>query len=149
MSCPPVPPRDPDLSVYYSANDSRKDQRVINGDNIFTYAVRANISSSIELNDNIGHVSYIGTASITNEGIEDSFQLSISLSEGDIMTTFTVQDTFYEDCSRLKPNKTYYIPIMAGTGNFAFAMGWIVLNTFEDLKRAIYIYFDPCPPMPM
>jgi len=150
MSCPPLPPRDPDLSVFYSANDSRKNQRIIQGDKIFTYALQSNISSNIELNDTIGYVRYIGTSSVIDDTVEDAFQLNISLPEGDIIASFTIKDTSYEDSSRFKPNRTYYIPIMAGTGNFAFAMGWIVLNTLENYKRAIYIYFDPaCSPMPM
>ena len=149
MSCPPLHPRDPDLSIYYSATEIIANNVSINGDNIFTYAQDANLSSTIELADSIGNIHYQGTSSTINNNVEDAFQLCISLPQGDIMSTFTVKDTLIINKSVFIPNITYYIPIMSGTGNFAFAMGWIVLNTFEDLKRAIYIYFDPCPPMPM
>lgn len=152
MSCPPLHPlpREPDLSVYYDAKEFRETTVAIRGDKIFTYAQDAKLSSSIELVDSIGKIHYQGTTSIIKDNVSDVFQLCISLPEGDMMTTFTVNDTLFEDESIFKPNKTYYMPIMAGTGNFAFAMGWIVLNTLDDFKRAVYIYIDPvCSPMPM
>jgi hypothetical protein len=135
----------PDLTLFYTLPANDINNMPGSNKNISVIGTLYDLFSDFELIKIIGSVQYnrIDSVHEKNKIAFNSSQAAFILPEGSIIFNSSNINKLTSE-GHFKENQTLFFPIVSGggSGSFTFSKGWVVINTFKDGKRIVYIYFD-------